>query len=169
MASTVYRLALMSDSHAYLSYAERSRIRLSSDSGSSNLKARLVATSNSNDLKLRPRPSPIINCTTSAPTRVSVTMSPTYTTPSLRIREPPSPLQHFTTDGWLTPVVNPYQFSAQGSQSPEGQAFVLEMYAAWRDWVAAESPGANGCMQSIRVNWMSGLIIVVGVVLQWIY
>jgi hypothetical protein len=56
-----------------------------------------------------------------------------------------SELVHFTSEGWLKPVVNPYDFSNQGSNSPEGQAFVVEMHAAWRDWVVLDgSKGENG-------------------------
>ena len=40
--------------------------------------------------------------------------------------------------------MNPYNVGAQGEHSPEGQAFVVEMYAAWRDWSALGSPGKNG-------------------------
>ncbi len=40
--------------------------------------------------------------------------------------------------------MNPNNVGAQGEHSPEGQAFVLEMYAAWRDWAALGSPGKNG-------------------------
>lgn len=50
---------------------------------------------------------------------------------------------HFTADGWLLPVVNPLSYGQAGSESPEGQAFVVEMHAAWKDWVAAGSKGAN--------------------------
>ncbi|EDR00386.1 uncharacterized protein LACBIDRAFT_144731, partial [Laccaria bicolor S238N-H82] len=50
---------------------------------------------------------------------------------------------HFTADGWLLPVVNPLSYRQQGSESPEAQAFVIEMHAAWKDWVAAGSKGAN--------------------------
>lgn len=57
---------------------------------------------------------------------------------------------HITSAGWLTPVVDPDQFGVQGNQSAEGQAFVLEMQAAWRDWVAAGSKGANGAMKAGR-------------------
>jgi hypothetical protein len=57
-----------------------------------------------------------------------------------------SQLAHFTSTGWLTPVVNPNEFPNQGSQSPEGQAFVVEMHAAWRDWVANGSKGKNGAV-----------------------
>ncbi|KAH9911354.1 Six-hairpin glycosidase-like protein [Epithele typhae] len=56
---------------------------------------------------------------------------------------PPSSLAHFDGDMWLTPVVNPNSFGDEGSQSPEGQAFVVELHSAYRDWVAAGSPGAN--------------------------
>ncbi|KAG7097619.1 hypothetical protein E1B28_004952 [Marasmius oreades] len=52
-------------------------------------------------------------------------------------------LEHFTSDGWLTPVVNPHAFGEQGAHSPEGQAFVLEMRAAWKEWVEDGSKGAN--------------------------
>ncbi|KAG6872500.1 hypothetical protein C0995_009256 [Termitomyces sp. Mi166 len=55
-------------------------------------------------------------------------------------------LEHFDLNGWLTPVVNPDSYGKQGSQSPEGQAFVVEMQSAWRDWVADGSKGANGAM-----------------------
>ncbi|RDB22323.1 hypothetical protein Hypma_010490 [Hypsizygus marmoreus] len=53
-------------------------------------------------------------------------------------------LLHLSNAGWLTPVVNPHSYGVQGSESPEGQAFVVEMQAAWRDWVADGSKGANG-------------------------
>jgi hypothetical protein len=48
-----------------------------------------------------------------------------------------SQLVHFTSEGWLTPVVNPDDFPNQGSNSPEGQAFVAGTmklsYTTW--WV----------------------------------
>ncbi|KAF8577519.1 hypothetical protein K439DRAFT_1396617 [Ramaria rubella] len=50
---------------------------------------------------------------------------------------------HLDSGGWLTPVVNPENSALSGSESPEAQAFVIEMQAAWRDWVANGSPGAN--------------------------
>lgn len=50
-------------------------------------------------------------------------------------------------NGWLTPVVNPEDWSSSGAQSPEGQAFVVEMQAAWQDWVAKGSPGANAAQR----------------------
>jgi hypothetical protein len=54
----------------------------------------------------------------------------------------PNPEQ-IDSDGWLAPVANPENPGAKGTHSPEGQAFVVEMQAAWQDWVAIGSPGAN--------------------------
>ncbi|KAI0075033.1 hypothetical protein K474DRAFT_1685519 [Panus rudis PR-1116 ss-1] len=59
-----------------------------------------------------------------------------------------SSLAHFDSNMWLTPVVNPHSYGRQGAQSPEGQAFVVEMQAAWRDWVAAGSVGANSAIRT---------------------
>jgi len=53
-------------------------------------------------------------------------------------------LTHFSSDGWLTPVVNPDSFGSEGSDSPESEAFVLDLQATWTDWVNAGSVGANG-------------------------
>ncbi|KAK7060209.1 hypothetical protein VNI00_000974 [Paramarasmius palmivorus] len=42
-------------------------------------------------------------------------------------------------EGWLQQTVDPYTFSTPskaGSHSPEGQAFVLMLHAAWRDYAA---------------------------------
>lgn len=50
---------------------------------------------------------------------------------------------HLTSDGWLTPVVNPYSYGMQGQESPESEAFMVELQAAWRDWVKDGSKGAN--------------------------
>ncbi|KZT00103.1 uncharacterized protein LAESUDRAFT_804225 [Laetiporus sulphureus 93-53] len=47
---------------------------------------------------------------------------------------------HFSPEMWLAPVVDPYDWSVQGGSSPEGQAFVVKVYAAWRDWVDAGAP-----------------------------
>ncbi|KAH8814593.1 Six-hairpin glycosidase-like protein [Flagelloscypha sp. PMI_526] len=43
--------------------------------------------------------------------------------------------KHFDNDGYLTPVVNPRAYGEQGEKSPEGQAFVLGMQAAYKEWV----------------------------------
>jgi len=60
-------------------------------------------------------------------------------------------LEHFTSDMWLTPVVDPYDYPVEGSQSPESEAFVIEMQAAWKDWVHLGSRGANSAM-GVRVG-----------------
>ncbi|KDQ21094.1 hypothetical protein BOTBODRAFT_62116 [Botryobasidium botryosum FD-172 SS1] len=44
-------------------------------------------------------------------------------------------------DGYLTNVVDPNNFGSQGETSPEGQAFVLMMEAAYRDYVAWNATG----------------------------
>ncbi|KAG0694705.1 Six-hairpin glycosidase-like protein [Suillus ampliporus] len=125
MASTVYRLSLLCNIQTYLSLAEQSRKALSALAGST----------------------------------ISVTTTSTTPAPSTTSTAPPATntstpgLLHFTSEGWLTPVVNPYSYGAQGSDSPEGQAFILEMQAAWRDWV---TDGAQGAM--VALPW---LIIVV--------
>lgn len=54
-----------------------------------------------------------------------------------------TPLTHFDPSGWLTPVVDPYNYPMQGLHSPEGQAFIVEMMAAYHDWVALGSKDAN--------------------------
>ncbi|CAE6446088.1 unnamed protein product, partial [Rhizoctonia solani] len=54
-----------------------------------------------------------------------------------------NPNARVTPDGWLTPVVNPHSFEEEGQESAEGQAFVLQMHAAWADWVMDGRQGAN--------------------------
>jgi hypothetical protein len=47
--------------------------------------------------------------------------------------------QSLDANGWLQNTVNPYSFwtpTTAGGYSAEGQAFVLLMHAAWRDYVA---------------------------------
>jgi hypothetical protein len=39
-------------------------------------------------------------------------------------------------------VVNPESYPVQGQDSPESEAFMVEMHSAWRDWVQASSKGA---------------------------
>lgn len=72
-------------------------------------------------------------------------------------------MAHFTSSGWLTPVVNPNSFSQEGSQSPEGQAFVVMMYAAWRDWVDAGSVSTNVGVRTVEGMSPLRIFLVVGV------
>jgi len=53
-------------------------------------------------------------------------------------------MDHFTPDGYLSPVVDPHSYGFQGNVSAEGQAFVIELQSAWRDWVLDGAKGANG-------------------------
>jgi len=63
-------------------------------------------------------------------------------------------------------VVNPHEFGVEGSESPEGQAFVLLMQSAWGDWVLAGSKGENGAIGlSVFRSWV--FVVVVGVVMGW--
>jgi len=63
---------------------------------------------------------------------------------------------YITSDGWLTPVVNPDSYTVQGQDSPESEAFVLLMQSAWMDWVKDGSKGANAARSTIRLG--SGLM-----------
>jgi hypothetical protein len=46
-------------------------------------------------------------------------------------------------------VVNPESYPVQGQDSPESEAFMVEMQSAWRDWVQA---GSKGAACSIRLG-----------------
>ena len=104
-----------------------------------------------------------------------------------------SGLKHFTGAMALTPVVNPHDFSqqlalpatsnssnagaataAQVQQnggidvSPEAQAFVLTLEAAYRDWVQAGSPGQNAAVGRAGVSLaaiITAVSVVVGILL----
>ncbi|KAG2148973.1 Six-hairpin glycosidase-like protein [Suillus clintonianus] len=119
LASTVYRLSLLSNVYTYIPLAEQVRKALLATAGA------IISITNTST---SPAPS-----TTSAPPATGTT------TPGML---------HLTSEGWLTPVVNPYAYGAQGSDSPEGQAFILEMQAAWRDWVADGAKGANSAHEA---------------------
>jgi hypothetical protein len=38
------------------------------------------------------------------------------------------------SEGWLVDVVDPLRFNVPGERSPEAQAFILLLQAAWRDY-----------------------------------
>ncbi|KAF7985410.1 hypothetical protein HWV62_5115 [Athelia sp. TMB] len=111
-----------------------------------------------------------------------ITYTTTYTSPAPpqpTVTDAPGTLAHFTQDGWLTPVVDPYEYQYQGNESPEAQAFVMLMQAAYRDWVAAVAEGQNatathksGALRNVVVGgagqgWMTALFLGVGVCLHW--
>ncbi|KAL7409344.1 hypothetical protein BDY24DRAFT_403506 [Mrakia frigida] len=49
-----------------------------------------------------------------------------------------------SSDGWLAPVVNPLAWGVRGSESPEGQSFVMLMEAGRRAWRLAGSTNETG-------------------------
>ncbi|OJA09010.1 hypothetical protein AZE42_07393 [Rhizopogon vesiculosus] len=130
LASTVYRLSLLRNVHTYLPLAEQSRKALSAPAGTT------------------------ISITTTA---TSPAQSTTSSAPPATDTSTPGML-HLTSEGWLTPVADPYAYGAQGSDSPEGQAFILEMQAAWRDWVADGAKGANSAREADPHVFLLGAI-----------
>ncbi|KAF9231375.1 hypothetical protein BU15DRAFT_90927 [Melanogaster broomeanus] len=125
LASTVYRLSLLSGVHTYIPFAEVSRKSLSASAKGSN------------------------SISASAPSTTSSLSTSSPTSPS----SPGTPgLLHFSSDGWLTPVVDPYSYPDPGQDSPEGQAFVLSMQAAWKDWVSDGSLGANSSPRGMKLG-----------------
>ena len=74
---------------------------------------------------------------------------------------------HLTSDGWLTPVVNPDSYGEQGQDSPESEAFMVEMQSAWRDWVKATKGAACSIRLGPEVLWVwagMNMLMVVGTV-----
>ena len=77
-----------------------------------------------------------------------------------------NPSAHITQDGWLTPVVDPHSFHDKGSNSAEAQAFVLQMHAAWEDWVSDGSKGANAAGRvDTGMAWVGAVAAFVGAVM----
>jgi hypothetical protein len=48
-----------------------------------------------------------------------------------------------SSNGTLTNVVDPFNWSTPATQSPEAQAFVLLLQAAWRDYTAWKESGSG--------------------------
>ncbi|KZT64678.1 Six-hairpin glycosidase [Daedalea quercina L-15889] len=132
LASTVYRLATLQGIYTYIPNAEAAREALSANSGSDT-----AYTSWGTGNGVGPATSFTQTTATSATPSGTATSSYAVPTPTSGGED----LLHFTPQMWLTPVVDPYDFTEQGGSSPEGQAFIVEMYAAWRDWVELGSPG----------------------------
>lgn len=187
MASTVYRLSLLWDIHTYVPLAEKSRKALSepsynftfgtlgagadsttgsgSTTGSDSITPSSDSTTTSDSLSTLAPTTTASNSTLSGPaTQTSSASKSTSTAPLPSVTL--GTLEHFSTDGWLTPVVDPYQYGQEGTNSPEGEAFVLEMTAAYRDWVAAGSKVANGCMR-MSSGWPWAVIVGIGMALHW--
>jgi hypothetical protein len=114
LAATVYRLVLLTGNKTFVPEAERTRAAIFATNGSTA------------SVTFSPSPA----STTAQPSSSSSTSDAFVNTP------------HFTSDGWLSPVVDPLNVAVEGGMSPEGEAFALMLHAAWRDWSAAGSPGA---------------------------
>ena len=57
---------------------------------------------------------------------------------------------HFTTAGVLFPVVDPYSVSGLApTVSPEGQAFLIQMHQAWKDWKKESKSGGERCVSLV--------------------
>jgi len=66
--------------------------------------------------------------------RRTVAFSSTSALPTSNVTASFDGYQHLTSDGWLTPVVNPHSYGLEGNESAEAQAFVVQLHAAHRDW-----------------------------------
>lgn len=143
IASTVYRAALLVNNHKFLPNAEKCRQALyaSGSSGSNPSQSASQSTSSSTSSS-KASSSASHGSSSSSASATAPATSPSATTAPL------TGLVHFTSDGWLTPVVNPHQFGVQGQDSPEGEAFVLEFQAAYNEWVAGGSVGANAARRT---------------------
>ncbi|KAF7363457.1 hypothetical protein MSAN_01001500 [Mycena sanguinolenta] len=145
IASTVYRAALLVNDHSHLPNAEKCREALFATSPFRLSQPSIRGSSGSAS----------VSASSTAPAS-----SPTATASSM-----PN-MVHFTNDGWLTPVVNPHSFGVEGSDSPEGEAFVLELQAAYDEWVAVGSPGANAARRTASAAtgwaWAAGCVIIGG-------
>ncbi|KAG8942982.1 hypothetical protein FRC04_003268 [Tulasnella sp. 424] len=77
---------------------------------------------------------------------------------------------HFDSQGWLQPVVNPNSFHEIGQQSPEGQAFVMQLDNNWKEWVNQGSKSAAiGRLDigAVGATKMALLALVVSLVVVW--
>ncbi|GFZ50987.1 hypothetical protein JCM24511_08745 [Saitozyma sp. JCM 24511] len=58
--------------------------------------------------------------------------------------------------GYLTQVVNPNSFGAQGTESPEGQSFVIMAYSAFKEWEQRGQSGFNGSGDPLGMGSAAG-------------
>ncbi|KAF9805683.1 hypothetical protein IEO21_08957 [Rhodonia placenta] len=195
LAATVYRLALLAGVHTHLPLAEQCRRALSgagapdvwgtgngagpastasfasaSASGSASARSNGTAASSTPYNASSPTSTASASASTATAPSISVSVSSYY--PAAPAASAGAGLAHFSPEMWLTPVVDPYDWSVQGGSSPEGQAFVVEMYAAWRDWVEAGAPGASAARR-LGVSaggcgwWVWVAVGAAGVVMGW--
>ncbi|KAJ7449823.1 Six-hairpin glycosidase-like protein [Mycena latifolia] len=150
LASTVYRVSLLWNDHSHLPNAEKCRQALFASGSSGTTSA---SQSSSSTISSKASSSTVRSSSVSA-SATSPAPSASASTAAL------ADLVHFTSDGWLKPVVNPHEFGSEGSQSPEGEAFVLELQAAYSEWVAGGSVGANAARRT--ASSMSGWLWLAG-------
>ncbi|KAF8212225.1 Six-hairpin glycosidase-like protein [Mycena galopus ATCC 62051] len=159
IASTVYRAALLLNDHSHLPNAEKCRQALFATSNSSSSSSAALRKRDSASGSASPSGSASASGSSSGSASASAShISGSASVPSASSTAPivsPSAtaapltnLAHFTSDGWLTPVVNPHEYGVEGSDSPEGEAFVLELQAAYNEWVAEGSPGKNAASRT---------------------
>ncbi|KAJ7109388.1 Six-hairpin glycosidase-like protein [Mycena epipterygia] len=161
LASTVYRASLLVNDHSHLPNAEKCRQALfaSGSSGTSSSSSSAPPQSKSSSAaSSKPSSSASHSSGFSSASSASAS-SASATSPAASASATTAPLTnllHFTDDGWLTPVVNPHQFGVEGQDSPEGEAFVLELQAAYSEWVAGGSVGANAAGRTVpsKVGWV---------------
>ena len=65
-------------------------------------------------------------------------------------------------------MVNPHSYGLQGNISAEGQAFVIQLHAAYREWVQAGSKGANAAASWRMESHKAKVILGVGFVLGFV-
>ncbi|KAJ7155952.1 Six-hairpin glycosidase-like protein [Mycena crocata] len=152
IASTVYRVAVLWNDHSHLPAAEKCRQALFATSSASPSSASASSSLPTSSRAESARPSG------SGSAASSPAASSTAPAPSASATASLVDLVHFTSNGWLQPVVNPHQFGVEGKESAEGQAFVLELQAAYSEWVAGGSVGANGARRTATPAWMSGWV-----------
>jgi len=133
LAATVYHLAILTGNKTFISQAERTRAALFSTNGTSAPSSPSSSSSSSSN-----------SSSGSASASSAFTHTP-----------------YFTAAGWLSPVVDPLNVGSEGSQSPEGEAFVLMLHAAWRDWnvvsngarINSATPGPSNPFRALVGFW----------------
>ncbi|KAJ6596905.1 Six-hairpin glycosidase-like protein [Mycena vulgaris] len=156
LASTVYRVSLLWNDHSHLPNAEKCRQALFATGTSGTLSSSATKSSSAVSAVSSKAASSAAGNSAShtSASATSPAASPSATTAPL------TDLSHFTSDGWLTPVVNPHQFGVEGQKSPEGQAFVLALQASYSEWVAGGSVGANAARRTAASTagwvWIGG-------------
>lgn len=66
--------------------------------------------------------------------------------------------RHINSTGYLTGAVDPLNFGKQGTYSPEGQAFVLLMQAAYKEYIAGGGEDkTSGAVRLVQAGWVGGI------------